>query len=277
MDKQNKIVWVTDPHLNFCHEEKIKSFCRKIMSHDPSALVITGDISEAPDLEIHLRLVQMWTDSLPTYFVCGNHDYYHGSIKNVRAMLKKHFSNTSPAYTTQWLPNVGVVTLAPNVALVGHDGWYDGGYASAFGSKLQMSDFFSIRELSEGVSYDHTRRIEKMMELAKESGDYLAKYIPKALKHHDTVYVATHVAPFKEAARAPDGTMSDSTWMPYFSSRASGDAILGAMKDQPENKKCIVLCGHNHTEYDFWPTENIRCINATVRYKHPAVAKVFEL
>jgi len=247
------------------------------MDQKPSALIITGDISEAPDLEIHLRLLQMWTDSLPTYFVCGNHDYYHGSIKNVRAMLKKDFSNKSPAYTTQWLPNVGVVTLAPNVALVGHDGWYDGGYANPFNSKLQMTDFYSIRELSDGVSYDHTRRVQKMIELAKESADYIGKYIPKALVHHDTVYVATHIAPFAEASRAPDGKQSDHHWMPYFSSKASGDAILDAMKEQPKNKKCIVLCGHNHTEYDFWPTENIRCINATVRYKHPKIAMTFDL
>lgn len=57
--------------------------------------------------------------------------------------------------------------------------------------------------------------------------------------------IATHVPPFPECSWRKDRP-SDGDWLPYFSSKATGDVIMTAAK---KHKKIhfLVLCGHTHT------------------------------
>jgi Icc-related predicted phosphoesterase len=260
-----KLVFCTDLHLNHIVEERIiNSFVNEVLGYEPSALVIAGDISEAPSLERHLN----WLEShlnIPIYFVCGNHDYYRGSIETLRLLLTQKFQ--------RWLPITGVVTLAPNIGLIGHDGWYDGGYANWFESKVILNDYHLIEEFS---VLTEVGLFSAIQQLAREGEHYFQTWLPQAFENHDIVFLVTHVAPWPENALTPEGTPSDDQWLPCFSSKASGDAIQDIMEKMP-NKKLIVLCGHSHTYAKYQPLPNILAITGKGEYGKCYISEVFDL
>lgn len=271
-----RLTWITDPHLNFLHAPQIRSFCNSVNRENPDAVVITGDISEAPALEGHLRKMEKFI-SAPIYFVCGNHDYYHGSIKTTRMMLRKQFGKKAlKTNNCHWLNDSGVVKLSDTTALVGHDGWYDGGYGNYFASMLDMTDYHIIHELR-GSFYQRPDQYVTIQALAKEAANHIQTHVEKALRSYDTVYFVTHVPPFRENSRAPDGSLSDSDWLPHFSSKIIGDALLDVMTGEAPEKKLIVLCGHTHTNYVFEPTTNIKCITGGATYRSPEVCTNFDI
>ncbi len=269
------LVFATDIHLNHVEDFRIRALAYAIMRRNPDVVLIGGDISEAPELEMKLRFLEMHLKGVPIYFVCGNHDYYNGSIRDVRKGLRKRFK----AGQSIWLPTAGVVTLAPGVALVGHDSWYDGGYPKKNGdwwnSMLGMNDYFIILELGPAQCQNRSMQYKVIQKLAKEGADHIKKYLPLAFKNHDKVFYMQHVSPFAETSRGPDGKMSDPDWMPHFCSRQSGEAILQVMKKQPADKQLTVLCGHSHTEAWDWPLPNVYCYCGPAQYGRPKVAKVF--
>lgn len=268
------LVWTTDIHLNFLNENQIKKFCHEILDYTPDAgVVISGDISEAPNLEIHLRMMELYLGkNVPVYFVCGNHDYYNGSIDLTRIGLKNRFGEPS---LVKWLPNYDFISLSSSTAIVGHDGWYDGRYSDYFESNLDMNDYHLIQELV-GSFWHRTDQYVKIGELAKEGALHAQKGLKKAFVDHNHVYMVTHVAPFKEASRAPDGKISDKHWLPHFSSKIMGDMLLD-IADTYKDKKITVLCGHNHTFHDSNPRDNLRCISGGAEYKNPKVCGVFQI
>src|SRR5271157_3154922 len=80
------LAWVTDLHLDFLEPRQVDAFLSSLARLEVDALLIGGDISEAPD--VHLMLNQL--DNCfqrPIYFVLGNHDFYRGSIVGVRAKV----------------------------------------------------------------------------------------------------------------------------------------------------------------------------------------------
>jgi predicted MPP superfamily phosphohydrolase len=79
------LAWATDVHLNFLTDHDLMAFCASVAELRPDALVLTGDIAEAPNLG---RLLGRVASALerPIYFVLGNHDFYHGSIAEVPAL-----------------------------------------------------------------------------------------------------------------------------------------------------------------------------------------------
>ncbi len=272
-----KFAWLTDIHLNFCHDEKIKEFCKKILKEKPDAVVITGDISEAPDLKRHMRLMEQCCGKLPIFFICGNHDYYKGTILGTRQMLTEQFGEKADPDTNNvwWLSDLGVNTLAPGVALIGHDGWYDGLYGNYFDSQLDMQDYYLITEL-QGPPIMRPVQHEKIKKLSEQAAIHAEVFLPKAFENHDLVYFATHAPPFRESSRAPNGELSDRHWLPHFSSKLLGDALIKVMSEEKhENKKLIVLCGHTHTHWVHEPTRNIKCITGGARYRTPEICTMF--
>jgi len=276
-----KLLFATDIHLNFVHEEGIKSFCRKIKAQEPSAIVITGDIAEAPSLVDYLGFMDYNLEHrCPIFFVLGNHDYYNGSIENVRETMGRLFTydETSKMILEArlgWLNTSGVIPLTEKIALVGHDGWYDGQYANWFKSRVYLNDYLLIKELADSACPTKELRFAKINELAKEAAEYIEEQLHEAFKKFDHVFVATHVPPFRENSTY-DGKISDDDWMPHFSSRHMGDMLL-AVADKYQHKNITVLCGHSHGGADNQITPNIRCVTGRARYRHPAIDKIFEI
>jgi len=53
----------------------------------------------------------------PIYFVLGNHDFYAGSIADVRASVKKLVQNSKRLY---WMDIEGIVKLSSKTCIIGH-------------------------------------------------------------------------------------------------------------------------------------------------------------
>jgi len=278
MQKSYNLCWLTDTHLNFVGWSEIDKLADKIVGSGAKGVVITGDIAEAQNLIMLLEFLSTGLQQygIVTYFVCGNHDYYKGSVAGVRAFLRKEFKNNPNLI---YLSDIGHVSLTDKIALAGHDGWYDGGwpgYGNFFTSKLDMNDYYLIEELS-ACKKDKNLMHGVMCRFATEAANHIRSTLPAAFVDHDTVYYATHVPPFAESARAPNGHISDPDWMPSFCSRIAGEAFLEVMKSMPENKQLIILCGHSHTYYEHMPARNIKCFTGNARYRYPSICKTFLL
>lgn len=273
-----RLGWITDPHINFCTVITKNKLYESINKQNLDALVVTGDVAEG-DIVRGVMLDMQQHVTCPIYFVLGNHDYYNMSIERVREIMREVFSCDKDDLPKQnraiWLPAVGqqdFVELTPDVALCGHDGWYDGGYANWFTSRVIMSDYQVITEfkyLYPALLFD------KLQELAKESADYVYNVLPKAFETHNTVYLATHVPVFPENA-VYNGNVSDNNWMPHFSNKHMGDAILDVMSDYP-TKQLVVLQGHSHGKANFHPTSNVTSLTGFARYRQPMLNNIFEI
>lgn len=80
------LTWLTDIHLNFLDYDERTVFYQQIIKASGDAVVITGDICEAQSVaEVLMEMAQ--AVQKPIYFVLGNHDYYHGSVSQVRIPL----------------------------------------------------------------------------------------------------------------------------------------------------------------------------------------------
>lgn len=274
------ISWATDIHLDFLKEsvhepgggmtsmttllseKKVKAFCDEVASKNTEALVITGDISTGDNLEYHLNWLGKHLP-IPVYFVLGNHDFYNSTILRVRANMRQFDGSPGkPSY----LSNVGVVQLSEESALVGHDGWYDGGYSDWFKSKLVMTDYYLIGEMRFEVP---TKVWNLMQELSFQGRLHARKHLTDAAERgFKEVYFATHVPPFRENSRAPDGSLSDPNWLPNMSCKMLGDELLDLSKKFP-GTNFICLSGHTHTAYQKQYAENLWCFTGKAKYGNP--------
>lgn len=264
-----KLAWITDPHLDHIEQADRESFYEGIAAKSPDAVVITGDISEAPTFAKHLHLMGKRI-GVPIYFVMGNHDFYKSSIEEARQRAR---TLTQEDPLAKWLPAVGVVPLTDDTCLIGHDGWYDGRLGDYHSSRVELSDFSCIHDFV--MVPGGGARLGLMRKLADEAAEYLRGVLSDALGRFKRVIVATHVPPFKEAS-THQGRISGPEWMPFFSSKATGDVLLQAAK-AASGRSLTVLCGHSHS-----PTMVRPCSNLVVRvggalYGKPEVQEVLTI
>lgn len=278
----HKLFWFTDIHLDHLteprqltngmydgtrrySETKVKDFCERLVAKSPDSVLITGDISIAPMIETHLLMLEKHIPRVPIYFVLGNHDFYNGSIKDVRDRLQK-YNGTSGRLI--WLNTQGVVSLTKETALVGHDGWYDGGYSDWFKSRLVMTEYRIVEEFR---AKNQMVVFKTMQELAKQCADHIDKNVQAAAQTHKNVLFATHVPAFRNNSRAPDRKLSDINWLPNMSSKMAGDALIRAASAFPDtNFTC--LSGHTHTSWEENYGHNLREITGQSRYGHPCLS-----
>src|SRR5688572_9674055 len=117
-----RILWLTDVHLNFADAMRQRGFLWQVREAGADAILLSGDIAEADDVCEYLeRMAEAW--ELPLYFVLGNHDFYFGSIAEVRRRVGD-LCVKQPLL--RYLTTSEVIELSPCVGLVGHDGWADG-------------------------------------------------------------------------------------------------------------------------------------------------------
>ena len=89
------LAWLTDLHLNFVDPDCVDGLCRRIRDEGADAVLISGDIAEAPGVEAYLEFLGRRIDR-PIFFVLGNHDFYRGSIGEVRARVAAFCAAISP-------------------------------------------------------------------------------------------------------------------------------------------------------------------------------------
>jgi hypothetical protein len=199
--------------------------------------------------------------------VLGNHDFYRGSIAEVRALAGRLTQETQHL---RWLPVCGVLPLTQHVGLVGHDGWADGRAADFLASGIRLNDYVLIRELA-GMS--DLARLARVNALGDEAADYARRILPEALDRFPHVIFATHPPPFREAAWYL-GRPSGPDWLPHLVCQALGEALVAVMRAHPQ-QRLTVLCGHTHGEGTAQVLENLLVRTGGAVYGEPRVQQIF--
>ena len=253
---------MTDIHLNFINADKLEVFCARVSSLHPDIVLIGGDIGEAPSLakillslEIKLRC--------PIYFVLGNHDYYHGSIAEVRNQVQIITNNSAYLH---YLPNTGAVRLSSSSCLLGHDSWADGRYGHYFDSDVILNDYALIKDLSH---LDKQSRLQKLKQLGDEAADYFRRQLNQAFLKYQHVLILTHVPPFIEACWH-EGNLSNDHFLPHFCCKATGDVFIDLMHKYPD-KNLTILCGHTHSGGMSQILPNLFVKTGGANYGQPAI------
>lgn len=265
-----KLAWLTDIHLNFLRPPALDAFLDMIAETEVDAFVITGDIGEADDVAVHLHNIAERVER-PVYFVFGNHDFYRGSIAEVREKVRALCSVTPSLH---WMPDAGVVPLTADACLVGHDGWGDGRLGDYHATDVLLNDFGLIGEF-DGFEEAKDERLAKLHALGDEAAAHLRAVLPAALARFRHVIVATHVPPFRESCWH-EGKVSSDDWLPFFSCKAVGDALAEAMTGASD-RMMTVLCGHTHGGGEAQILPNLRVLTGGARYGNPDVQRVLQV
>ena len=254
-----RLAWLTDIHLNFLRPAALKAFLASLSGTEADAFLLGGDIGEAHDVALFLDQI-VTVVRRPVYTVLGNHDFYRGTIAGVHEEVR---NLCSALPNLHYMPDAGVVPLTDTTCLVGHDGWGDGRLGDYHGSGVMLNDFALIGEFG-GFHEAKAERLAKLHSLGDEAADHFRAALPYALSHFQHVIVLTHVPPFRESCWH-EGKVSGDDWLPFFSCKAVGDALIEAMQDAP-GRRMTVLCGHTHGsgEVDILP--NLRVLTGGAVY-----------
>ncbi len=265
----NKIAWLTDIHLNFLDSESRKNFYNSIDQTESEAILITGDIAEAPSICDILNEFSKHTNK-KIYFVLGNHDYYSGSVadvrKNITALCSKNKKLT-------WLGNSENIQLNSHTVLLGHDGWADARYGNFDHSTVTLNDSRLIAELFQAFLLNKSALKNEMQNLADADAKTIEQMLIQTINSTiKKIIIATHVPPFPESCLHM-GKQSDENWLPYFASKATGDVILDFSLKHPEIN-ILVLCGHTHSSACFKPYKNLEIKAGSAQYYNPKLQEI---
>jgi len=234
-----RLCWLTDVHLEFLSDLDRKRFAERVARQNPDNVLITGDIATAGTIKERLSEFQKAVGK-PILYVLGNHDFYNGSIAEVRKWARQEILDSSA--DVFWMHSRTIKINGKSV-LIGVDGWADGMLGNRQESPIVLSDWHLIKEMAEaGISLNRKKRLNMLKKLGKEEAATLRPILTQALAQNDHVYIATHVPPWKEAAWH-EGELSDGNWVPWFTCKAVGDVVEELSAEHP-GKKITVLCGH---------------------------------
>lgn len=235
-----KYLWITDPHFNFLGQSRTVEFLNHAKGYKPAGIFLTGDISTGRELTSHLRLALNILDC-PIYFVLGNHDYYHSSFAHTdyeMSYLSKQHNNL------HYLNREEPISLSKDVAVIGHNGWYDAGWRTPILPFVFWADWYFIHDFRFHDS--NADRMSLMKYKADVATETLKVKLEKALKDHNTVYLLTHFPPWPEKNNKWGGLV-EAFWKPYNSCKVLADMVTSVMKGHP-TQKLIILAGHTHRQ-----------------------------
>ena len=259
---------MTDIHLNFLSSADRSTFYQQIRREELDCLLIGGDIGEA-DSVTQILAEFASAIKIPIYFVLGNHDFYGGSITDVRRRVTEQCDSSRWLH---WLPASGVVLLTDETALIGHDSWADGRLGDYAGSNVMLNDYILIEELRDLTK---SQRLGKLQALGEEAAGFLETEARRALAGRRHVLVLTHVPPFRESCWH-EGKISGDEYLPHFACRAVGDALLALMRKHP-GSKMTAMCGHTHSSGVAQILDNLTVLTGGAEYGHPKLQRILDL
>ena len=130
-----QIAWLTDIHLEFLQPDKLHSFVDQLVHSKPDIVLVGGDTGIAVNFASFFEFLEMRLKR-PIYFVLGNHDYYHGSISQVRATAEKLSKSSKWLH---WLPVEGIVPISATTGLIGHGSWADGRLGNEVAAQVERT------------------------------------------------------------------------------------------------------------------------------------------
>jgi len=104
-----RLAWLTDIHLNFVDGLAIRRFFESV-AEQADAVAISGDIAESRDVCHYVRSMEEIVQK-PVHFVLGNHDFYLGSISEVRRLVAEVAEQSR---NLKYLTAIGVEALTPS-------------------------------------------------------------------------------------------------------------------------------------------------------------------
>ena len=264
-----KLAWLTDIHLNFLKVESRQTYYESILATGCDALIISGDIAEAPSL-IDILNEMVGQIKKPIYFIVGNHDYYRGSINDVRKELAELSTANANLF---WLSSSGLQQLPNKTILLGQDGWADGRLGDYQNSPVSLNDSRMIDDLFQEKMLGRQQLLRKMQALADMDASALKNDLTQAIRHQpQKIIVLTHVPPFKEVSQHM-GQVSDDNYLPYFSSKAIGDVLMSVAIENP-SIDFLVLCGHTHSDAESQLLTNLVVKAGKAEYYKPAIQEI---
>lgn len=268
-----KLTWITDIHLNFLELETREKFYNKIIATHADAVLISGDIAEAPSIAVTLKEMASYIKK-PIYFVLGNHDYYRGNISQVRNMMETLIREEK---LLNWLPASGPHVLPNDAILLGQDGWADGRYGDYANSQVSLYDSRLIGDLFQQKMLGKYPLLEKMQQLADHDAGQLNLQLEQAISQYQPkkMIILSHVPPFKETCLY-EGKISDDEYLPFFGSKASGD-VLSRIAEKNPVIEFLVLCGHPHSEATYQPLHNLTVKVGKAEYYQPEIQEVIQI
>lgn len=279
-----RLAWATDIHLDFITDENnvvisarnINIFCERIKNCSPDAVIISGDISLSNQLKQHLLSLER-SLGIPIFFVLGNHDFWGSNIGSVRKNIST-LSNSSRFL--RYLSTSSYIMLSNSTALVGHDGWYDGLNGSPKSSYIEMNDWnfisdFSIFKNYLGVSLDGILNVSRYQ--ANIGAKHIEKEIKSAIRDHapSKFIIVTHVPPFIDPVKESQHKNSTNL-CPWYSSKIMGDMLLNVAKQNPL-VEFEVFCGHVHTKYEKYISNNLLLRSGHSDYSDPKLQSVYNI
>jgi len=258
----------SDLHLEFLQPNQVPSFLAQSKRQNNDYLILTGDIADAPLLTIYLEMMANIFDH-NIYFVLGNHDFYRGSIKIIRNDVKslcEKYTNLkylSAAQSAYWLDQEN------KIAVIGHDGWYDGEFGDYINSRFELNDFQLIGEFIGKEKWD---RFSLMQQLASESTYHLARLLEEEIKANKgltDIFIVTHVPPYAECcvtryAENPEFSL------PFYSNKTLGD-LIRVYSDMHKEIQFTVFCGHTHRGICSQITDNLTVNVFSAEYNAPKI------
>jgi predicted phosphodiesterase len=262
---EGKVAWLTDIHLEFCKPSEVISFCQEVVAAQPDVVLIGGDIGVASTLADLLATLAQHIER-PIYFVLGNHDFYGGSITQIRHIMPQ-IARQSP--WLNWLPASGIVELSQSTALIGHGAYADGRLGDGIRSQVQLNDYFYIEEF---IGLPQIDRFAKLNALGDEAANYFRTLLPQALARYPKLLLLTHVPPFREACWH-EGRLSDDDFLPHFSCQAVGEVLREIMQAHPQCQM-TVLCGHTHGAGEAHILPNLQVKTGGTTYGQPEIQEM---
>lgn len=264
-----KLAWLTDIHLNFLNAYKREEFYQEIINTRSDGVLISGDIAEAPSIKDILQEMSNFVGK-PVYFVLGNHDYYRGQVNAVQNEMIDLTKSNKHLF---WLPASGYLQLNDSTFLVGQDGWADGRLGNYHDSKIMLNDSRMIADLFQEKLLGRFQLLAKMQQLADHDAAQLRlQLIDTAMKQPERIIVLTHIPPFKEVC-LHEGEISNDDWLPYFSSKATGEVLNNICMAYPDIH-FLVLCGHTHDKAQYSPFPNLLVEAGHAKYNQPEIQKI---
>jgi predicted phosphohydrolase len=265
------IVWANDLHLSFPDTGSLSKLWEKINNSGADILLVAGDISNGMNLEQYLLRLNEEI-KIPIYFVLGNHDFYYSNIQDTSKLVTKLCRDNEKLH---WLNNEGVVELDKDVALIGHDGWYDAKAGNINGGVI-LNDFRMVDDLKPlFLSGNIILVANRCGEIAKKACDYIEKVLTSAVSKYKNIIFVTHVPPYEKAAWHAGG-ISEPSYLPWFACPTMGETLNKVMVKHPD-KELIVLCGHTHGGGEYQAAPNIKVITGKAEYYSPDIQDIIDL
>lgn len=272
-----RLGWTTDIHLNFVSLDAWEAFVNCVRIAKLDGLLITGDISESEDVCWQLQRIVEALD-LPIYFVLGNHDFYHGSVVDVRDRVHALCDQDARLHylTSPTLPGESDATkiekLVGGWVLCGDDGWADARVGDYFGTPVRMNDFRLIDDIANLSSEDRRRKLRR---LGAEAAWRLDKQLRLVSQHGERILVLTHVPPFRESCWYEGGQTNDE-WAPFFVCGAVGWILKRFCARHPRHQ-VLVLCGHTHHAGRAEMMDNLQVWTGGAQYGVPKLWEILDL